>query len=230
MIGTGQETPPAGAAAEGWVRLIGERADVARGICLFNQNPADYIDESRREEFFPPALDAGVWRCERSRRHLSRHILQRIGEGCLELRRPEWPVALLARERLDRLCLHVTAALVGARVRRCISRVDVLKWREWLSQEAHEFALTRAGLLPATATEPTVVIEDTTALDVGRAWVVAASRGWAEPTAKRFMLKLPAGDFPRSDALDGASAWRLVSSVLAIVESRWYSSFATIRD
>ena len=214
-------------------QLIALKPDLVRGICAFNQSPADYIDEPRRAEFFPQHTVGGswhnIWECDRSRRHLSRHILERLSaQPCLEPARREWPLALLPRPAIDRLARHVAAALVGARVRRCVSRNEVLQWREWLSQDAHEFALTRAGLLPFNAdagSEP----RSTTAQELGYAWIVAASRQWHESISRRFMLKLPAGPYREADAVDGASAARLVQSVLSIVEARWCSSFATMR-
>lgn len=210
-------------------QLISAQPDAVRGICIFNQNPADYIDESRRREFFPRHAAGSLWTCERSRRHLSRHILERIGAAqCLEARRPEWQVALLERPAIDRLARHVAAALVGARVRRCVSRDEVLKWRDWLSPEAQDFALTRAGLLPFNA-DARVEPDRITAQELGHAWIVSASRQWHASISRRFMLKLPAGSFKEADAIDGASASRLVHSVLSIVESRWCSSFATMR-
>jgi hypothetical protein len=212
-----------------WVRLIGAQGDLVRTICTFNQNPADYLDESRRSEFFPSAVPGALWQCARSRRHLSRHILDRIGgEPCMETHRPEWPVALLERPRIDRLARHIAAALVGARVRRCVSRAEVLKWREWLSADAHEFALTRAGLLPISADAGSDA-QGTPAQQVGHNWIIAASRQWPSSIARRFVLKLPAGAFRDSELLDAALASRLVSSVLSNMESRWCSSFANMR-
>ena len=215
------------------VRLIGAQPEVVRTICTFNENPADYIDESRRREFFPPRMGGAVWERASSRRHLSRHILDRIGAApCLEAHRPEWPIALMERERIDRLARHVAAALVGVRVRRCVSRAEVLAWREWLTPEAHEFALTRAGLLPVSADAGVFAIEGDkaiTALQLGHAWIVAASRRWPNAIAKRFVLKLPAGKYAAAEAIDSALASKLVSSVITNLESRWCSSFAITR-
>ncbi|MRD47091.1 hypothetical protein GHT07_07360 [Caenimonas koreensis DSM 17982] len=217
------------------VRLVGAQPEVARAICIFNQNPADYLDSSRRSDFFSKRIGDALWDSPRSRSHLSRLILERIGASpCLEVARTEWPVALLERDRIDRLARHVAAALVGARVRRCVSRAEVLKWRDWLSQEAHEFALTRAGLLPVTADvgdprQGHAGGEEVTALQVGYAWIAAATRVWPDSIRKRFMLKLPAGSSQGADAIDGALASRLVTSVLTNLESRWCSSFATTR-
>jgi hypothetical protein len=211
------------------VRLIGLQPDIVRSICVFNESPADYIDESRRREFFPMPVEKALWDNTRSRRHLSRHILDRLGvPSCLEAQRPEWPMALLDRTRLDRLALHVAAALVGARVRRSLSRDEVLRWREWLTPEAHEFALRRASLLPASAGVDADA-NDAPAEHMGLAWIVAASRRWPESIARRFMLKLPAGASQDAAVIDGTFAWRLVSSVLSIVESRWCSSFASMK-
>jgi hypothetical protein len=216
------------ASTTGLARMIRAQPELVRAICVFNQNPADYIDVSRREDFFPQHAHGPVWTSERSRRHLSRHILHRIGVSpCLEPGRAEWPVALLDRGAIDRLARHVAAALVGARVRRSLSREEVLKWRDWLSPEAHDFALTRAGLLPIRA-EGLAVPRDLAALGLGHAWIVSATRRWPQAISRRFMLKMPPGDFPAADAIDGAFASRLVHSVLAIVESRWCSSFATM--
>ena len=212
------------------IRLIGSQADIMRSICVFNENPADYIDESRRAEFFPAAMDRAVWRCARSRRHMSRHILERVGAApCLEVRRPEWPLVLLDAPRLQRVARHVAAALMGSRVRRSVSRGDVLRWREWLSPEAHEFALTRAGLLPFTATVHCDV-DQTAAHELGLAWIASATACWPAALARRFMLKLPAGTENNASAVDGTFAWRVVSSVLPIAEARWCSSFANTRN
>lgn len=215
------------------VRLIGAQPEIMRTICTFNENPADYIDESRRREFFPPRMGGAVWECASSRRHLSSHILNRIGGApCLEAHRPEWPIALMERDRIDRLARHVAAALVGARVRRCVSRAEVLKWREWLTPEAHEFALTRAGLLPQVPDAGDVAVEGdeaSSALQLGHSWIVAASRRWPDAIARRFILKLPAGKYSNADAIDGALASKLVTSVITNLESRWVSSFPITR-
>lgn len=210
-------------------RLVGSHGQLIRAICTFNQNPADYIDASRRPEFFPQPADEALWQCSRARRHLSRHILDRVGgEPCLETMQPEWPVALLDRPQVDRLARHVAAAIVGPRVRRCISRADVIKWRDWLSQEAHDFALTRASLLPFHA-DAGHRPETMTSEHLGHAWIVAASKRWHSAIARRFMLKLPAGRYGEVDAIDSALASRLVISVLSTLETRWCSSFATMR-
>lgn len=211
------------------VRLLGAQPELLRAICAFNQNPADYIDESHLKEFFASPVAGALWELAPARHHLSRHILERIGgEPCLETQRPEWPVVLLERPRLDRLARHVAAALVGSRVRRCVSRNEVLKWREWLSPDAHEFALTRAGLLPFNA-DARADADQMPAQCLGQAWIAAASARWAAPIARRFRLKLPAAASREADAIDGALASRLVTSVLSIVEPRWCSSFATTR-
>ncbi|MBC7378379.1 MAG: SctK family type III secretion system sorting platform protein [Burkholderiaceae bacterium] len=213
----------------GLAHMVSAQADLLRSICVFNQSPADYLDDSRRAEFFPAQITGPIWTCVRARRHLSRHILERIGaEPCLQAHRPEWPVVLLDRPRIDRLARHVAAALVGARVRRSISRVEVLKWREWLATDAHEFALKRASLLPISA-DAGANAQRVPAQQLGHIWMVAASRQWPEAMARRFILKLPAGHFREAEAIDGALASRLVSSVLNNLESRWCSSFATTR-
>lgn len=209
--------------------LISVQGDMVRSLCIFNQNPADYMDSSRRAEFFALPADGPVWDNERSRRHLSQDILARIGvEPCLDTHRPEWPLALLDRDRLNRLARHIAAALVGSCVRRSISRADVLQWREWLTPEAYDFALKSAGLLPFNA-EAGADAMDMPAEHLGHAWLLAASRTWPETIARRFVLKLPAGPMPEADAVDPAFALRLVSSVLSIVEARWCSLFVTMR-
>jgi hypothetical protein len=124
---------------------------------------------------------------------------------------------------------HIAAALVGQRVRRTLSRTEELQWREWLSPDAHEFALTRAGLLPLAAGAADER-DRMPALQLGHTWLVAATKAWPEAIARRFILKLPAAPYREADAVDGTSAARLVSSVLSIVEPRWCSSFATMRN
>lgn len=217
-------------------RLIGVGDDVVRAVCVFNQNPADYMDASHRAATFSFPANGLLWDSERGRRHLSREILVRIGgAACLDVQRPEWAFALLERGRLDRLARHIAAALVGARVRRSLSRAEVLQWRAWLSPEAHEFAMTRAGLLPG-ATEAAEAAagarRETPAEGLGHAWLAQASKTWPESMAQRFALKLPLGaslGAASADAVEPAFAARLVSSVLSIVEARWCSSFATMR-
>jgi hypothetical protein len=207
--------------------LIGPQGELVRALAEFNQDPAAYLHETRRADFFPAGAREELWEYPLSRRHLSRHILERIGgELCLDAKRPEWAVALLDSRGLDRLARHVAGALVGPRVRRSLSRSEVLRWRDWLEADALDFALTRAGLLPFHAQADAGA---GTALDLGRAWIVAASRRWHDAISRRFLLKLPAGDLAQADAVDGALAARLVSSVLSIVEPRWCSSFATMR-
>lgn len=210
-------------------RLIGAQADLVRTLCIFNQSPADYMDRSHRAVFFALPAEGSLWDSERARRQLSQDILARIGvEICLDTARPEWPLVLLDRDRLDRLARHVAAALVGARVRRSISRADVLQWREWLTPEAYDFALKRAGLLPFNA-EAHADASGKPAEQLGHAWLLAASRTWPEAIARRFVLKLPVVPLPQADAVDPVMAWRLVSSVLSIVEARWCSLFVTMR-
>ncbi|RYX93946.1 MAG: hypothetical protein EOO28_16305 [Comamonadaceae bacterium] len=231
-----QELAPTGTAplppsADALPGLVRDLPDLLLALCVFNENPADYLALSRRAEFFPVPPDAALWNVGRARRHLSREILARIGgEACFDTQRAEWPLALMDRTQLDRLARHIAAALVGARVRRSISRAEVLHWREWLTPEAHDFALKRAGLLPVSVeAEAAVGSLDGTAESLGHAWLRAACSTWPDGTAQRFLLKLPSGEAVDTATVDAALAWRLVSSVLSIVEARWCSLFVTMR-
>jgi hypothetical protein len=202
---------------------------ILAALCLFNHCPADYLHPSRRRDFVPEIDDEALWESPRARSHLSRLVLRRLElRNCLERDRPEWPLALLPAGRLPRLGRHVAAALAGAQLRNCISRADVLAWREWLSPEAHEFALTSANLLPRVP-HAGVQREGTQAQDLGFGWIAAATRDWPDAIGRRMALKLPPTATAGHAGVPPELAQRVVRSILSIVEPAWCSSFAKTR-
>ncbi|MES3002909.1 MAG: SctK family type III secretion system sorting platform protein [Pseudomonadota bacterium] len=206
----------------------GVPSSVFARICLFNHGPADYLHPSHRAEFAIAALAEDVWAAPRARSHLSRSILARLGvDACTDVSRAEWPLALLDPPRLARLARHVAAGLLGSRARACISRADVIEWRDWLSPQAHEFALTSANLLPL-AHAPEIAREGT-AEDLGFRWIRAAIQSWPDPIRLRMQLKLPAQTPAPPGQVPREQAQRLVRSILSIVEQSWCSSFVKTR-
>lgn len=196
-------------------------------LSVFNFCPAQYLHASRREEAVGGAHDEHLWSSAAALPHLSSHILERLGQPpCMDETLPFWRIALLDAGRLARLARHLAAVHMGAQVRRAVRREDVMAWREWLSPEAHEFALRGAGLLaaPVAAARPATVPRAREAAAIGYECLAAAAQDWPEPARARFMLKLPAAT--DRAAAPAHAAGRLIQSVLPVLEASWCSSFA----
>src|SRR5690606_8950200 len=112
--------------------------------------------------------------------------------GGLDMPDTEWRLVLLSAPRLRRLAEHVAAALVAGEVRRALSRDEVRAWRDWLGQEAHDFARHTAGLLPMVTPASAQVRErQVSAQALGFAWLHRISLCWPASVRARFLLKLP---------------------------------------
>lgn len=197
-------------------------------IGRFHALPADYALPERRDALAGVQVAASLWECERSRRHLNRMLCRRLGSqgGGLDMPPAEWRLALLSAPRLCRLAEHVAAVLVAGEVRRALSRDEVRAWRDWLGQEAHDFARNTAGLLPAAVPASAQARERQVSAQVlGFAWLHRTSQSWPAPVRARFLLKLPVWADDRVCTQDGPDAARWVHAVLAVVESNWCSSF-----
>lgn len=199
-------------------------------IGRFQVQPGDEALPERRDALLAVAVPRSLWHSERSRRHLNRLLCQHLGpSGSVDpdWQRSEWRLALLGTDRLARLAPHLAAVVVAGDVRRALSREEVCAWRDWLGQEAYDFAQNSAGLLPIAAPcLQEVRRREVAARAVGFAWLERASQTWPPALRSRFLLKLPVAVGEPMCTQDGPAAARLVHAVLAIVESQWCSSFA----
>jgi hypothetical protein len=201
-------------------------------IARFDALPADEACPARLAQALRPAgvsVPEVLWTCARSRRHLNQALKHSLGGGCTELgiERAEWRLALLPVQRLRRLAIHVAATVVAGDLRRALSREEVCAWRDWLGQEAYQFAQTSVGLLPIAVPAPEAARHRSLPADsVGAAWLQCASQDWPSPMRARFQLKLPLCDDTAVCTQAPAAAARLANAVLTIVESQWVLSFA----
>lgn len=145
---------------------------------------------------------------------------------CFDPRSPAWPLALLPDEALDGFHRVLSAALVHRKVRRTLSRHDVLRWRDWLTEPAWRFAMEGAALLPGLPDIPEIDTGEMAADDLGRAWLWKASAHWHPAIAERWRLRRqPPACCPVED-IPPDVAHRTAMTVLSAVQPRWSSRFA----
>lgn len=198
-------------------------------IARFDALPAQGVSPERAAMLLGHAVPDRLWRSPRALRHLNEAIRSRMGGECpcLEIDRAEWRLALLPAARLQRLAAHIAALLVAGEVRRALSRDEVCAWRDWLGQDAHDFAQTTVSLLPLVApTQGAPAWRQFDAVAVGCQWMARASEPWPPSLRSRFLLKLPVGGGGPGCPQDPLAAGRLVQAVLTIVEGQWCSSIA----
>jgi hypothetical protein len=198
-------------------------------LYAFNHRPADYLHASRRARFAAGAGDR-LWEEERARAWLSQWILQQLElsqRTCFDMSCRHWSLALLDAERLLRLARGTGAAIAGPRVRRCVSREQVLAWKSRLTPALYEFAMTTATLLPPAPAAPPAA-EDAPIEEIGFGWIDAALAGAPDALRLRAVLKLPA--HVAAVPIDAAAARQFVHSVHSALEPQWCSTFATLAN
>jgi hypothetical protein len=216
---------PAMAAAQ----ALGQLAPAWRTQLLrFHQYPAAYLHPQWRAAFPPLPPQAPLWQAEGAMAGLSAHILQVLQiecSWCFDAARPEWRLALLTPEQLERLARHVAATVLSARVRASLLRSEVLHWKGCLGDEAHQFALRAASLLAPVAA-PHGQFDAASALALGAAWIEASLAAAPPALLLRARLKwAPAdGALQGTVAAPGAAA-ALVGAILPAVEPQWCSAF-----
>ncbi|MDB5839904.1 MAG: hypothetical protein JWQ23_1856 [Herminiimonas sp.] len=199
-------------------------------LYAFNYRPADYLHPSQRARFAGAGVSEAIWEEPRARRTLSEFILQTLAlteRPCFDLAEPAWPTILLDEKRLLRLARHIGAVILGQHVRRSVARDDVLTWKERMTPEAYKFVMTTASLLPHVNAGP--AIDDSMAVDaLGFSWINASIAGAPDELLVRARLKLPPG--PLSLDVPRATACQVVNTVFSVLEPRWFSSFATLKN
>ena len=205
--------------------LICESPWLFRELYRFNFAPADYLHPSRRPSFMPALRDPAVWDCSRARPGLSLHILDKTGlagTSSFDPRIPEWPLLLLDAERLQRLARHIGAAVLGPRVRRAITRAEVLQWKGLLGPQLYQFSMT-ATLFPQPEQEPE--LEGSHPIEsLGYRWIDISLRAAPESLLARSRLKYP--DWVEKTSDTSPKAKLLTWAVLRTLERKWYSLFA----
>jgi hypothetical protein len=131
---------------------------------------------------------------------------------------------LLTPIRLLRLAQHIGAILLGSQIRSSLARDEVLRWRERLGQEAFDFAMNRARLLPSAH----LAHDSKGATDVatiGFGVLIRCLSDLPKGISQRALLKMPA-DSVAAD-IDAKHAKQLVQSVMLTLEGEWRSLFLT---
>lgn len=199
----------------------------ARLVLNFNYCPAEYLHYSRRDQFNIGQLNEYVWKTKRALPAISAYILEQLHlqeKICLDLSYQVWSIALLNPARMKRLQLYVIAVLYEEAIRRCLHSDDVLRWRSFLGDDAYKFALTGTKLLPNLQIKSYSDVND--AVAVSGSWMYAALSNAPEAISARAKLKIPLLKNP--ERVDPLQAYRLVASLLSLLEPKWYSYFLTI--
>jgi hypothetical protein len=198
---------------------------VFRLLCEFNYLPAVYLHTSRRPDFFDNKLPDKVWNCSRVWPRLSALILRQLDlqeDIQFSLPTQQHSFVLLSPVRLARLAQHIGAILLGSQIRSSLARDEVLRWRERLGQEAFDFAMNRARLLPSAH----LAHDSKGATDVaiiGFGVLIRCLSDLPKGISQRALLKMPA-DSVAAD-IDAKHAKQLVQSVMLTLEGEWRSLF-----
>ena len=208
--------------------LLSTRKDnpaVFRLLCEFNFLPAVYLHPTRRPDFFDNTLPDKVWTCSRVWPRLSALMLEQLGlqeEIQFSLPSQQHSFVLLPPIRLVRLAQHIGAILLGSQIRSSLARDEVLRWRERLGQEAFDFAMNRARLLPSAH----LAHDSKGATDVasiGFGVLVRCLSDLPKGISQRTLLKMPTGSVAAD--IDPKHAKQLVQSVMLTLEGEWRSLF-----
>lgn len=198
---------------------------VFRLLCEFNYLPAVYLHPTRRADFFDNRLPDVVWSCSRVWPRLSALMLRQLDlHEDIEFTPPtqQHSFVLLPPYRLARLAQHIGAILLGSQIRSCLARDEVLRWRERLGQEAFDFAMNRARLLPtAHLSHDSKGAVDVAAM--GFSILIRCLSDLPKGISQRTLLKMPAVSVEAD--IDDKHAKQLVQSVMLTLEGEWRSLF-----
>ncbi|MGI4847213.1 MAG: SctK family type III secretion system sorting platform protein [Janthinobacterium lividum] len=209
--------------------LIAHHPDLFRLMYAFNYAPADYLHPARQQQFLPLPLNQRIWETARARRPLSKLILQQIGlaeRPCFDPQQRTWPLALLDRMRMLRLARHVGAVLLAPQARRCVSREEVLAWKERLTPSAYQFVMSSASLLPQVKADA-AIDENMSVEQLGFAWIASSLDDAPDELLLRVRLKFP--PLHTTLPLSRTRAAHVVHAVFSTLESKWISSCAAMR-
>lgn len=191
-----------------------------RAIMFFNFLPAGYLHPNKRREFLPE-IPLTMWETPRSWNSLSSVILTTIGlpKPFVEPDHISWRIALLSNDRLMLLARYAGAVLMLDKIRASLSRSNVLSWKQLVGNDAYEFALSSASLLPRVNLKdfdaPTVSPED-----AGYSLLNSAIGIMPDAVAIRLRLKIP--PLINSLDIDPTKAFRLISTIIEISRKEWY--------
>lgn len=214
--------------ATGWSDRAGVLRDVARfNLCLVTPSSTDRCTARLGWTDAGKAWPRGLLTSPAAQAVMSSTLGATLQHPpCFDPRRPEWPLALLPETELNALCRQLAAVLLHLQVRQALSRDDVLRWRNWLGPAAWRLAMEGAALLPSWPSPPTVDLEQTSAQDLGLAWLWQASAHWDPAIAERWRLRHDPPAQPWATAVPAERAHRTALSVLFAVQPRWLSRFA----
>ena len=208
--------------------LIKTQPDIASAVIRFNTDLAANLHPDQKSTFVPK-LPASLWDQPRLAARISKIVAAQTGlekKLYLEIPNPLWAMILLPQDRLQRLALHMGALVLGIRVRASLSREHVMAWKNRLGNEAYQFALNSASLLPVTQI-PLAAIASDSALDIGASIIGAVIAPEPESLKRRVSLKLPGAI--SAIPIESEKARRLITVVIQILEGEWYSSCAKLR-
>lgn len=206
-------------------RMLKQSPTLVASIVAFNWEPASYLHPSQRQQWLPE-IPVSAWDQPRLTARLSKLLLARLDlteKVFTEAPNDLWPLALLPAVRLQRLALHISALMLGLRIRTSLSREHVLAWKKKLGDEAYRFAINSASLLPAGKV-PLVDTKTAEVDELGASLIMAALARTPEAFHRRIALK-----FPKKIAaldMDPDKAVQLMIMTARIVEAEWFSSFA----
>lgn len=199
-------------------------------LLAFNYSPASYLHPARRKHFFGGVIPDVVWQEPRAQDRLSPLILQDLSltdKPCFDFPHPKWVLALLPPARLQRFARHVGAIVLGARIRSSLAREEVLMWKDKLGQDAFQFAMHSARLLPSIKILDGEHDKEDVA-QIGYGLIAASLTQSCAEMQQRALLKMPPNTTP--SGIETRSINQILQAVLLTLEAEWHSSFAAVRS
>ncbi len=199
--------------------------DFFKDILIFNFYPASYIHDSRKSEFINFENSDYLWSNRRSIEYLSSRILAKLNltnKYIFKFPDKYWAVALLSKNKLERLASHIGAIVIGSKIRESISREQVIYWKDLLGTDLYRFVLTSGKLIKSIEKfENGVPL--TSVQNIGYSLILKSLANAGEELTLRVKLKMPSEIPDFSDST--INPYSILHKVLNILESEWLSLF-----
>ncbi len=191
--------------------LLSCPTQLVHSIMRFNCMPASYLHPMRRDEF-APELPSAVWETPSAWAKLSAVILghANFSDYIFEPNHWGWSIALLSIDRLKLLARYSGAIALLDKVRSSLARDHVLSWKKLLGEDAYQFAMTTAPLLPNTRLHD-IEERDSSPEKIGYSVIMAVFKSMPDPMCFRCQLKIPSTTY--SSEIDPLKARRLLMAI-----------------
>lgn len=185
-------------------RRPGETTGALSEVLAFAWSPAAYMDPSWwQEDWLARSLFERLRENPRSRRHLSRFLVRKLGladGGTVALESPEADLALVEARRLNRLVVLAGVTLLSGSIARVLRGPDRRRIKDTIGDADYEFAIRRGRLLLQQARLrgdiagldlPGCGLADEASRRYGVGGLATALQGASVALVRRVQLKLP---------------------------------------